>query len=181
MKTMRILFVVLLWMMVPVAKAQYLLQKNVPKYFPQNSPAANNNLSDSVALAKKWSVSRQVGLYTGMGFFNGGHTTVFSVPVGLQLNRRLSNNWVAFAGIAVAPAYINLNHSLQAGNGLKSLPGNSVFNSRLCIYGRAEMGLMYTNDQKTFSISGSIGVERSNYPWLTPAATTGLRPVFLHY
>jgi hypothetical protein len=30
----------------------------------------------------------------------------------------------------------------------------------------ASLGLMYINDQKTFSISGSIGVERSSYQFM---------------
>jgi hypothetical protein len=32
------------------------------------------------------------------------------------------------------------------------------------IYPMAELGLMYVNDAKTFSISGSIGVENSSSP-----------------
>ncbi|MFT3703425.1 MAG: hypothetical protein QM802_13700 [Agriterribacter sp.] len=31
------------------------------------------------------------------------------------------------------------------------------------IYPRAELGLMYINDEKTFSISGSISVQRGGY------------------
>ena len=34
------------------------------------------------------------------------------------------------------------------------------------LYSRAELGLQYINDERTFSISGSIGVERSSYPVL---------------
>ena len=34
----------------------------------------------------------------------------------------------------------------------------------LCVSSRADIGLMYVNDAKTFSISGSIGIERDNYP-----------------
>jgi hypothetical protein len=41
------------------------------------------------------------------------------------------------------------------------------------------MGLMYTNDERTFSISGSIGVSRSSYngysPWYSPGNTPTIR------
>jgi len=32
------------------------------------------------------------------------------------------------------------------------------------MYSRAELGLMYINNDKTFSISGSIGIEKNSYP-----------------
>jgi len=38
------------------------------------------------------------------------------------------------------------------------------YNNGLGVYSRAELGLMYVNDAKTFSVSGSIGVQRSSYP-----------------
>ncbi|MEJ7680097.1 MAG: hypothetical protein WKG06_20000 [Segetibacter sp.] len=42
---------------------------------------------------------------------------------------------------------------------------NSSFkSSALGIYSRAELGLQYINDERTFSISGSVGVERSSFP-----------------
>jgi hypothetical protein len=33
------------------------------------------------------------------------------------------------------------------------------------MYSAASLGLIYINDARTFSISGSISVERSNYPY----------------
>lgn len=159
------------------ATAPVMAQKAVPAY----SVSSNIPVTDSVP-AKKWFISKYVGISSSLVFFNGGNASVFSVPVGIQLNRRLSNNWYAFAGVSAAPSYINFNHSFLTANTPKTFQGNDVFNNnRFDINTRAEMGLMYTNDQKTFSISGSIGIERSNYPWLSPALGTGFRPVPIQY
>jgi hypothetical protein len=48
----------------------------------------------------------------------------------------------------------------------------------MSMYSRADIGLMYVNDAKTFSISGSIGIERSTYPLLPyyPVNTTSQNP-----
>jgi len=37
------------------------------------------------------------------------------------------------------------------------------------INSRVDIGLMYINDARTFSISGSIGVERAAYPVYYPS------------
>jgi len=60
---------------------------------------------------KKWFFSKYSGISTSFSFFKGGSATVVSVPVGLQLNRRLNDNLYAFAGVSVAPAYVNFNRS----------------------------------------------------------------------
>jgi hypothetical protein len=124
----------------------------------------NNRFQDS-AVDKKWFVSKYIGISTSLVFFNGGSATVLSAPIGLQLNRRLNNNWYAFAGVSVAPAYVNFNNSFLSANTNKSQQYRSPFTSnRFDMYSKAELGVMYVNDEKTFSISGSIGIERSSYP-----------------
>lgn len=46
-----------------------------------------------------------------------------------------------------------------------SYPGNYLSNPySFGINTGIEMGLMYINDARTFSISGSIGIERDSYP-----------------
>ncbi|MDB5247348.1 MAG: hypothetical protein JWQ40_1742 [Segetibacter sp.] len=125
--------------------------------------ANNIHLNDS-ASKKKWFVSKYSGISTSFSFFKGGNATVVSAPLGLQLNRTLNNNLYAFAGVSVAPAYVNFNSSLM-NPGFNKLDRGNTFNSRsLGIYSRAELGLMYVNDERTFSISGSIGVERNDFP-----------------
>lgn len=124
---------------------------------------SNMHLNDS-SFKKKWFVSKYSGISASFSFFKGGNATVISAPLGLQLNRTLNNNLYAFAGVSAAPAYVNFNSSFMNAGFNKTNPGNT-FNSRsLGIYSRAELGLMYVNDERTFSISGSFGVERNNYP-----------------
>ncbi len=172
---MRLLLISCSLFFISVIKAQTYLPGNNIARLQQQSLMGNNFMQDSVA-DKKWTVTKYVGMSTSFGFSNRGNFTMFAVPVGIQLNRKLSNNWYAFAGVNVAPAYINANPSfLPVSN--KFAQGNQ-FNSpgRLNMYSRAELGLMYVNDQKTFSISGSIGVERSSYPMVPFNHPATLRP-----
>jgi hypothetical protein len=121
------------------------------------------NFNDSTPHSK-WFLSKYGGVSTSFVFYNGGHASVFSAPLGIQLNRRLNNNLYAFTGIAVAPVYISSNTFISADIN-KANPNNRFFQpGKLNIYTSAEAGLMYINDAKTFSISGSIIIERSSYP-----------------
>lgn len=123
-------------------------------------------LNDSNNLQKKWSLSKYGGISTSFGFFNGAAVTVLSAPTGLQLNRRLNNNLYAFANISAAPAFFNLPRPFSNADAYKNYPGNPRFNANgFGIYSSAAAGLMYINDDRTFSISGSIGIERSSYPF----------------
>ncbi len=114
--------------------------------------------------AKKWSLTKYAGLSTGFGFFNGGTATIIAAPVGVQLNRKITNNLFAFAGVSVAPTYIGFTHQLLNA----SFKTNPLFVTRQgnnwVPVSRAEFGLMYINDEKTFSVSGSIGIQRGGYP-----------------
>ena len=48
----------------------------------------------------------------------------------------------------------------------KMNPGFTQFSSKgFGMSSRVEGGLMYVNDERTFSISGSIAVERNSYPF----------------
>ena len=133
-------------------------------------------LSDTTP-GKKWFVSRYTGISTSVIFSNGGSATVLSVPIGIQLNRKLNNNLYAFGGVSVAPAYINFNRSFLSANMHKTGQQNGFMKSnQLNLFSRAEMGLMYVNDAKTFSISGSIGIERGSYPLFYPNSINTVRP-----
>lgn len=142
-------------------------QTFLPGSFIDNSyrgSLLNNIRANDSAFKKKWFVSKYSGISTGFSFFNGGNATFVSAPVGLQLNRRLNNNLFAFAGASVAPSYVNFNSAFLNANFNKINANNSYKSSALGIYSRAELGLQYINDERTFSISGSIGVERSSFP-----------------
>ena len=162
-------------------------QANGQAYFPGSLGYANRAaladpyiLADSVP-AKKWFVSRYTGISTSFSFSKFGNATVVSVPLGVQLNRKLTNNLYAFGGLSIAPSYINFNSSFA-----RPIPGkfgqqnNFLKTNQLGISSRAEMGLMYVNDAKTFSISGSIGVEHNSYPGLYPAQMNVAPPPPMH-
>jgi hypothetical protein len=159
--------VVLIVLMASVTlKAQTFLPGGFIDY-TQREAFINRSHFDS-ALNKKWFLSKYAGISTSFSFFRGGNATTVAVPVGLQLNRRLNNNLYAFAGASVAPAYVNFNHSFLSTDINKTWQSNTFLkSSNFGIYSRAEMGFMYINDEKTFSISGSIGIERSSYPVYT--------------
>lgn len=169
---MRLLFVSMVFFFSIPVKAQYFLPGGYMNQLHHQSLADNIRLRDSTP-EKKWFISKSIGISSSFMFSKGGSANILSVPIGIQINRKLSNNWYAFAGISAAPAYTNFNHSFMSANGNKFSTNNNMFKSnQLNMYSRAEMGLMYMNDQKTFSISGSISVERSSYP-LVPVNPIG--------
>lgn len=125
-------------------------------------------LGNGNTLNKKWSLSTFRSISGGFGFFNGNYTSFVSAPMTLQLNRRLNNNVYAFAAITAAPTYFNFNtfsnSSLNKGFGNKTMLNSNSFG----MYSSVGAGFMYINDEKTFSISGSISVYRglySTYPY----------------
>jgi hypothetical protein len=134
----------------------------------------NKHLYDSTA-QQKWFVSRSIGINAGYSFFRGGNASIISAPLSFQLNRRLNNNLYAFAGVSVAPAYIDFNNRFLNTDLNKVNTGNKFFkNGNMGMYSSAALGLMYVNDARTFSISGSIGIEKDSYPmyYYQPVNTT---------
>jgi hypothetical protein len=122
-------------------------------------------IPDSSQMNSKWYFSKYAGISAGFGFYNGGSSTFISAPAGLQINRPLNNNLVAFAGVSAAPTFFSFNRSFTDPLLYKSYPGYNPSNAYgFGIGSRVELGLMYINDTKTFSISGSIGIESSSYP-----------------
>jgi len=159
---MRIVFTLVAVVLFIALKAQTVL----PGSF-QNSVHENifdhKNLYDSSA-RKKWVLTKYTGITTSYIFLKGGNAAVIAAPIGLQLNRRLNNNLYAFGGVSIAPAYVNFNHALLYNDFNKTGVGNNFYKSNIGMYSRAELGLMYINNERTFSISGSIGIERNNFP-----------------
>ncbi len=138
-----------------------------------------NQLPDSNHQQKKWFVTKYAGISTGFIAFKGGSGTFLSAPVGLQINRQLTNNVFAFAGVSATPTfYHGTSPFYQPGvnktNRFMNANANN-FDINPAVY----MGLMYTNEERTFSISGSIGVSRSTYngysPYYSPANTPTIR------
>jgi hypothetical protein len=122
-------------------------------------------IGDSNQLNQKWYISKYAAISTGAVFYNGGGGTFLSAPVGLQLNHPFNNNLIAFAGVSAAPTFFNYNSLYTDPVFNKSYPGGYMTNPYIFgINSRVDIDLMYINDARTFSISGSIGVERGTYP-----------------
>jgi hypothetical protein len=147
------------------------------------SPALGVSQQNEVHLNNtnpKWFFSSYRGLSASVSFFRGGNATVFSAPMGWQLNRRITNNLYAFANVTVAPSYISINPSyLSVLN--KNFNNSPLNQNSFGLYPAASLGLMYVNDAKTFSISGSISAEKTVYPGVPyyPVNHTTQSPVFL--
>ena len=162
---MRIALVVLVMIIGSALKAQTVLPGSFMDYTYRGTLAHNIPVQDSLT-KKKWSFNKYTGLSASYSFFKGGSASVIAAPIGLQVNRQLTNNLYAFAGVSVAPAFINFNsNTFLSSDFSKANPGNNYLHSNsFGMYSRAELGLMYVNPERTFSISGSIGVERSSSP-----------------
>lgn len=158
---MRVFFLGVMLFFFVTVKSQTVVSPGF-SFYPQQSAINNSHLHDSLS-APKWFFSSYSGLSTSVSFFKGGNASVFSAPMGLQLNRRLNNNWYAFANVSVAPSYISINPSYLSGFN-KNFSNNRFQQNSLGLYPAASLGVMYVNDAKTFSISGSVSAERGFYP-----------------
>ncbi|THU39520.1 hypothetical protein FAM09_13530 [Niastella caeni] len=135
-----------------------------------------HQVADSNNLRKKWFITKYAGISSGFIAFNGGSGTFLSAPVGVLINRQLNNNLYAFAGISAAPAFFHFNSAFYQPGINKN---NSFMNANnFDVNPAAYMGLMYINNERTFSISGSIGVSRSSYYGYSPFYAPGNSPVF---
>ncbi|HXO77049.1 MAG TPA: hypothetical protein VN824_17465 [Puia sp.] len=139
----------------PVNQLDFMQWRPTPASFVRDSSAKGGH---------KWQLSKYGGLSAGYLFYGGGGTSFLSAPLGLQLTRPLTNNIYAFAGVSAAPVLFSVNRLYTDP---VTSPGFHAYNPsgpyKLGYSSRVEMGLMYINDAHTFSISGSVGVERGNY------------------
>ena len=172
---MRVLFLVFMLFFFVTVKSQTILSPGFGVY-PQGTTLLNNNhLHDSLS-TPKWFFSSYSGLSTSISFFRGGNASIFSASMGLQLNRRLNNNWFAFANVSVSPSYISINPSYQSGFN-KNFTNGSFRQNSFGLYPAASLRLMYVNDARTFSISGSVTKESSVLPF--PVNNVQQNPVLL--
>jgi hypothetical protein len=138
----------------PLSTMNYIQWQPFPVY---NAPG------DSTHLIRQWYFNKYIGLSSGYGFVNGGSAYFLSAPVGLQLTHPLNNNLYAFAAVSVAPSFVTFSHTFMDPGLNKSFPGSSWSNG-FGMNSNVQLGLMYINDAKTFSLSGSIGIDRSSFP-----------------
>jgi hypothetical protein len=125
---------------------------------------------DTSSIHNKWSITKYAGISTGFLAFKGGSSSFFSVPLSWQINRQLTNNLYAFGNVSVAPYLFHFNNMPYQAAANKN--NSFMQNSNLSIYSDAKIGVMYISNDRTFSVSGSIGVSRGLYnsysPFLTP-------------
>ena len=147
------------------AKAQYPLfsgaQNNIQPVFRDPGQATDTNY-----LRNKWFVTKYAGISTGFIAFKGGSSSFLSVPLEWQINRQLTNNVYAFGGVSVTPYLLQSNAAFYQ-PGIDKNYGLMRANN----YGinpAAKIGVMYINNERTFSISGSISVSRSSYNGYSP-------------
>lgn len=174
--TMRLLLFFVLMMFVATLNAQLYSPYNSFNYIQRPVFANSIRLNDSIP-NKKWFVSKYGGVSTSFSFFRGGNATVVSAPLSLQLNRTLNNNLYAFANVSIAPAFVSFNNNNFLNSDIKGIQNNSSHANGLGMYSAASVGLMYVNDARTFSISGSISVERSNYPSMPYNQVNDMKPI----
>ena len=105
MRILTILFIVII--SIP-AKAQSFVPLS---FMDMNQRAAfnHNSIKDS-SRKSKWSLNMYSDVSTSFVFYKGGHASVFSAPITLQLNRKLNENLYAFASVTAAPSYINFSN-----------------------------------------------------------------------
>lgn len=103
-------------------------------------------------------------LSAGYLFFNGGVSYV-SAPVGLMVFRPLTNNWTAFGAATVTPTAFSINSLYSAPITDPNHPGYPFSSGYgLGLSTGVQGGLIYTNDARTFSISGSVRFDKTTYP-----------------
>ena len=158
---MRLLFVLLASVSLLSASAQTALPIPSLGYgYTGLRPYASAGFGNISVSNQKWQVKPFASLNAGYIWYNGGISYI-SAPVGLALLHPLSNNVTAFGAVSAVPTFFSVNSFANSAHGF---PGSNFSRTGLGVNGRVEAGLMYTNDDKTFSISGSIGVERAAYP-----------------
>lgn len=145
-------------------------------FFGAMNSVPSQQVSDTNHAPKKWFITKYAGISTGFVAFKGGGGSFLSVPLTLQLNRQLTNNLYAFGAVSAAPSIFRFN----AMSYQPAVNKNNSFmrtNNNFSAYADAKIGMMYISNDKTFSISGSIGVSRNSYspfynPFYSPVPVT---------
>jgi len=115
---------------------------------------------------RSWQLQPFASASMGFTFLGGGGVSYMSAPVGVILYRPLNNNFTAFGAAAITPTIFHFSSLYTTPAGY---PGNNV--TGLNLNAGVTGGVIYTNDAKTFSISGSISVERGSNPVYIPPVT----------
>jgi hypothetical protein len=137
--------------------------------------AAKAQISDTGNIQKKWFITRYAGISSGFVAFKGGSGSFLSVPLSLQLNRQLTNNLFAFGTVSVAPYVFHSN--VMPYQPVVNKNNSFMQTNHFSAYSDAKIGVMYISNDRTFSISGSIGVSTGNYNNYSPFYSPTYSPV----
>lgn len=138
----------------------------------QQGPSLFNHANDTTNRYNKWFVTKYTGISTGFMAWKGGGGSFLAAPMALQLNRQLTNNLFAFGNISATPTIFHSNSLFlaQPASG-KNFGPMRANNTNFGINPAAQIGVMYISNDRTFSISGSVSVSRSNYYGYSPLNT----------
>lgn len=159
-----LLLFALLFSLVSV-KSQSIGTFGVPGYSQRGNFLNSIPVQDSGS-KKNWFISKYLAISTGISFYNGGRATFLAAPMGIQLNRKLTNNLYAYANVALVPSLTRFNSAHLKTGMNKHFAANSFSTNSFHVNPAASIGLMYVNDAQTFSISGGFSVERNSYQLL---------------
>lgn len=137
-----------------------------------------NQATDTNYIRNKWFVTKNAGISAGFIAFKGGSGNFVSAPLELLINRQLTNNIYAFGGVSVTPYLVRYNSTFSQPATNKNYGFMRTTNAG--IYPAARAGVMYINNERTFSISGSISVSRSSYNGFSPLYAPVYAPVNPH-
>ncbi len=122
---------------------------------------------------QKWQIRPYASLSLGYLFLNGGGSSYLGAQTGVALIHPLTKNVSAFAGVSATPTIFSINR-LYTDPALGS-PNSFTRPYNLSLNTGIQAGLNYTNDDKTFSISGSVGIERGSNPYYPVNRTSTTR------
>jgi hypothetical protein len=162
---MRSIFTILFSLIIYGAFAQTHLPAGGPGFgFSPWQPVTSLPSFNVDATKNNWQLKPFASLSAGYMYFGGGGVSYLSAPVGVALFRPLNANWTAYGAATVTPAFYNVNNfsTIPAGANYHGYPYQSGYG--MSVTPGIQGGLIYTNDAKTFSISGHLSVEKTNYP-----------------
>jgi hypothetical protein len=170
---MRIILAILIAVTFLPAKAQSHLPAGGWGYgYSPWQPASLFTLPANGITGQKWQLRPYTALSAGYIFLNGG-ISYLSAPLGLTLFHPLTSNVTAFAGVSATPVVFSVANLYAAPFGNPAYPGyNFPAGYGMGINAAVQGGLMYTNDAHTFSISGSVIMQRGGYPVYPSARRT---------
>jgi hypothetical protein len=142
-------------------------------YLPTYGPLPSIDNSN-----RRFQLQPYASVSAGVIFFNAP-TSYLSAPMGLMLAKPLSNNWAAFSSLSLAPTVFSINRLYTDPASRSPYPANPFSGTYgLGLNAAVQAGLIYTNDAKTFSISGSVILERGTYPVYTPSNKHTYKPAY---